>query len=232
MYNPDQLELPDFEDQRLTEYVYGYDVPFIHAVAYNSEEFAEPPFIGMEFWTPFKVRVPFHFMMWPDTPTIIESQRFFNLEDLDPSGPTFPTVEAELWKELGVVQTDHWKPDFSRWFEEASSEGYDQLAILKYRVRYEWTIRAWQGLTLDYLEQELQSTEEALEFTKDFAVPEGALLLETLEPDDPARRPNTLEIQRGEHPMLSVNTFKRTETQSQKVPRTGIWKRIFGNDRF
>ena len=197
MYNPEQLDLPDYEDQRLTEYLYGYDVPFIHAIAYNSDEHSEPPFIEMEFWTPFKVRVPFHFMMWPDTPTIIENQRVFEVEKLDPSGSAFPGVEAEVLAELGVSSNDAWKPDISSWFEDASSEDCDKLAIVKYRVRYEWTIRAWQGLTLEYLEQQLASDVESLDFGKDFEVPEGAMLLITLEPGDPARRPNTLEIQSG-----------------------------------
>jgi hypothetical protein len=234
MYNPKGFELPDYDDPQLTEYIYGYDVLFIHVIGFDSKVHSETPFVEMEFWTPFSVRVPFHFLMWPDTPTIVEDEQLFALDNLNPNGESFIETEPKLLETMGISPEKSWKRSFENWFEKASDEGCDTIAVLRYRVRYEWTVRAWQGLTLAYLEQELDSTEEALEFTRDFSVPEGVVLLETLEPEDREKRPNTLKLQ-----FLAgsfdppINSFQsRTIPSNQQHKKRGLWSIIMKRNDF
>lgn len=78
---------------------------------------------------------------------------------------------------------------------EALAEGCDRLAIVRYRVRYEWTVRACQGLTLQHLKSEMESAEWALDFFKSFEVSGDALIRETTEPDDLEKRPNLLRLE-------------------------------------
>jgi hypothetical protein len=195
MYNPNQLDLPDFEDKRLTDYAYSYDCLFIHAVGFRSEQYEETPFIETIFWTPFKVYVPFHFLMWPETQSILESEKIFDVEQINPSRAEFPEIEAQILSLLRMEPNSKHRPSIENWYDQAKEEGFDKVGIVEDRVRYVWTIRAWEGLTLDRLESEMAAVEYPLEFTKDFDVDEESFMIFwTEEPIDLQARPPQLVL--------------------------------------
>lgn len=239
MYNPEGFELPDYDDPYLTEYVYGYDVLFTHVIGFNSKVHSETPFVDIEFGTPFYYNVPFHFLMWPETPTIVEEENLFALEYLNPDRESFVEAETQVLKSMDVTPEARWRPSVRGWFREANDEGCDTIAVLKYRVRYEWDVRAFAGLTLDHLERELYSTDEALEFTKDFVVPEGVVLLLTLEPEDLAKRPDTLEwLDDSTHSSLPgsfelpINSLQPHIRPSNLQDKKGLWSRMMSRFEF
>ena len=207
MYNPNNYDLPDYRDKRLTDYVYSYDVLFNHAVAFSSDEFEETPWIDIEFETPFRTNTPFHFLMWPDTPTIIEAENVFDLEQLDSAASGVEEVERRI-TELMKYPTER-APDLDEWYERAQEIGADRVGIIEYRVRYTWRMRAWDGLNLEYLESQLDSTEDALEFSKYFVDEETFVVLATNEPDDPNQRPAQLVL---------ASEFDETEFEDPSKP--------------
>jgi hypothetical protein len=209
-------------------------VLFVHVVAFSSDEHEETPFVGIDFETPFRVNVPFHFMMWPDTPTTIELEELFEVEQLNPESSGYAATKAKVLKLMGVDPKGPWQPSLSGWRKDAIAWGCDRLAIVRYRVRYEWTVRAWQGLTLQHLQSEMDSVDWALDFVKDFEVPEGTLLLETIEPEDPKKRPKTLQIAFPITPIkLKVNplTVSADAKQTRRSP-AGLWSRLKSHFRF
>lgn len=234
MYNPKNLELPQFDDPRLTEYIYGYDCLFVHVLALNSDEHEATPFVEIDFQTPFRVNVPFHFMMWPDTPTTIESEELFDIDQLNPRSSSYAATKAKVLKLIGVDPKGRWQPSLSDWRKEALAEGCDRLAIVRYRVRYEWTVRAWQGLTLQHLKSEIDSVDWALEFVKDFEVPEDTFLLETIEPEDPRKRPNSLRLESPPTPVkMKVNSLSSSAEAKRPLRSLArLWSRLKPPFRF
>lgn len=233
MYNPENHELPAHDDPRLTDYIYGYDVIFVHVLAFKADEGEASPFVGIDFEGPFRVNVPFHFMMWPETTTTIEFEELFDIEQLNPKSAAYPATRAKAQRLLGI-DPKWWQPSLSGWRKEAQAQGCDRLAIVRYRVRYEWTVRAWQGLNLQHLQSEMDSVEWALEFVKDFDIPEGTLLLETTEPEDPRKRTETLQIKFPTTPMeLKVNPLTASANAKQsRRSSPGPWSRLKDHFRF
>jgi hypothetical protein len=234
VYNPENLDLPAHDDRRLTDYTYGYDVLFVHVLAFNSDDHEETPIVDIEFQTPFKVNVPFHFMMWPDTPKTIEFEEFLDIEHLNPKSSSYASTKAKVLKLMGVDPKEGWQPSLTRWREEALDGGCDRLAIVRYRVRYEWTVRAWKGLTLQHLQSEMDSVEWSLDFVKDFEVPEGTLLLETTEPEDLKQRPKTLQVEFPISPTkLEVNSLPvSVDVNQSRRLSAGLWSRLKSRFRF
>jgi hypothetical protein len=231
MYNPNNFELPDFQDPRLTDYVYSYDCLFTHAVGFRSEEFAETPWVEIEFFTPFRVRMPFHFLMWPSTPTIVEAEKVFELEQLNPKDPEFLTVKSQIDEFLRINPGSGYEPSVEQWYEEAQAAELDRIGVVEYRVRYTWKVRAWEGLTLGHLEAVKASIDEPLEFTKDFSVDDSVLILDTNEPQG-VLRPAQLVL---------ASDFDETEFEDSSKPgwseldlspylfapdKPGLWSRI------
>lgn len=232
MYNPENLELPDEDDPRLTEYVFGSDELYVHALAV--EVFQEVPFVYINFQTPFRVNVPFHFIMWPQVLTSIESQELFDIDQLNPRSSDFAETKARVLQLMGVDPKGRWQPSLAAWREMALAGGYDRLAIVRYRVRFEWTVRAWQGLTLEHLKSEMESAGWALDFFKEFEVSEDALLLETTEPEDPERRSNSLKHESPITPgSLKINRFgASSEPEQPSRKELGLWSRLKSRLRF
>lgn len=179
MYNPENLELPVFDDPRLTDYIWEYSVgSWTHVTAVASDEWEEDeaPETDFDFWTPFHYEADFHLLMWPEPNFRILPSVSFDLNQLDPSDAEFASVRAQLASLCNLDDPEYW---LDSWLEEARGEGCDQLWIETYMdVRYEWKVRGWPGLTLEYLKANLKD----LEFSKSFStMSEGAIHLETFE---------------------------------------------------
>lgn len=182
LYNPDNLELPGFEDSRLTQYIWEYSVgSFTHVIALNSErwQWDSAPEARLEFGSPFRYIADFHLMAWPEESYQPLPDVAFDFEQLDPSHPKYLSVRSQIASLLGEkVNPD----DFlDNWREEATDSGFDKMYIQRWSdVRYEWKIRAWGGLTLKHLKDnlDLQVFGVSVEVEVDEQV---AVLLETFE---------------------------------------------------
>ena len=195
MYNPNNYELPDSDDPRLTDYVHSYDCLFTHAVAFSSEEYDKTPYIEIEFSTPFGYNVPFHYIMWPDTPFIIENKEEFDLEQLNPDHSGFSEVKSQIVRLLKIYSESGWTPPLEDWYEYAKDAGKDKVGIVEYRVRYIWRVRAWDGLTLEHLESVWESTDEPIEFSKSFVELDNFILLDSNEIAHQNERPDQLVLE-------------------------------------
>jgi hypothetical protein len=227
LYNPDNLELPSYDAPSLTDYKYSYDTFWAHALAFDGEGTAnEIPWVETDFWTPFKVRIPVHFMMWPETETERMALKTFEVGNLDPNHPSFDLVKSEVSKFLGWPIDD----SIDDWYQDLTESGCDKLALVKYRVRYEWTVRAWQGLTLEHLKSLLDTTDDALEFTVDHSIDwDGSVLLDSWEVEGD-RRPNSLILEKDITSFPAPNSLNRDPKGF--ISKQRWWTKLINRLRF
>lgn len=180
IYNPDNLELPSFDDPRLTDYIWEYSAGSVtNVIAFKSEEFESSPEVSLDFYTPFKYRADFHVLMWPEENYIRIPGVTFDFEQLDPSHPEYSHARTEIIDLIG--QTDIADSHLESWRETAKAEGFDKIQIQRWSdVRFEWKVRAWGGLTLEHLNANLTDWEWGLGYLLD-AEEEVAMILETFD---------------------------------------------------
>lgn len=235
MYNPNNYELPDHLDSRLTEYIYSYDVLFTHAVAFSAEESDRTPYIELEFYT-LGVNVDFNFMMWPETPAILEAETIFDLEQLNPDDPGFSKIESEIASLMKLPSGKVSSLDY--WYEQGQGIEANKVGIVEYRVRFAWEVRAWDGLTLEHLKSEMDSAEWALDFSKGFIEGETFILLDTFEPEDSNARPEQLvlasdfdetefeDLSKPGWSVLDLSEYLDDSESDGKPTKSGFWSGI------
>jgi hypothetical protein len=181
LYNPENLELPNYDDPRLTDYFWEYSVgTWTHVIAFNSEEWEgqSSPEADFEFSTPFHYSADFHLLMWPDLSYQPLPNVSFDFGQLDPTNLESSLVRSQIASLLELDKPDSW---LDGWLEEAESGDCNKLIIQRWQdVRFEWRVRGWEALTLEHLKANLRD----LEFSKSFSSSDGSLLLETFQPDD------------------------------------------------
>jgi hypothetical protein len=181
MYNPANLELPNYDDPRLTDYIWEYSVgTWTHVIAFNREEWDGPssPEADFEFSTPFNYSADFHLLMWPEPSFQVLPDISFDFEQLHPTHLESSSARSQI---ASLLDLDDPTASLDSWLNEGASEGCDTLLISRWRdVRYEWKIRGWQELTLEHLNANLRD----LDFSKTFSSSRGSIHLETFESYD------------------------------------------------
>lgn len=135
--------------------------------------------MSLEFYTPFKYRADFHVLMWPEENYIRIPEVSFDFDQLDPSHSESSFARTQIAELLGRSEIPDY--DLESWRETANSEGFDKIQIQRWSdVRFEWTVRAWGGLTLEHLKNNLRDWEWSRGF--ELEAEEGvAVILETFE---------------------------------------------------
>lgn len=178
LYNPENLELPDFQEPSLIDYVWEYSVgSFIHVIGVNSEEWGSEhsPEVSLDFFTPFRYSADFHLLMWPEDSHQPLPDIAFDFAELDRRHPKSSGVRSEIASLLDLSDADYW---LDSWCDSAKNSNYDKLFIQRWGcVRYEWKIRGFEGLTLKHLKENL----ELIDWSKGFSLSEDEEVAEIFE---------------------------------------------------
>lgn len=84
-------------------------------MAFNADEHEEVPFVEIDFDTPLRVNDPFHFIRWPQTPILIESEKLFCIDQLNPRSSNYAETKAKVLELMGVDPKGRWQPSLSDW---------------------------------------------------------------------------------------------------------------------
>lgn len=163
MYNPENLELPNYDDARLTEYTWSYDI-VLDLVLCCEEDFFPEALLEIS-----QVRSPasaFHLMVVPDQEFFGEAEQVFDVEKLNPQSGSFDESCAEILETFG-----HDKETLVDWYEQSISKDCGFLAMMRIRVTMLWEIRGWPGLTLDFAKSEILGDGTEFEFARNWDVP-------------------------------------------------------------
>lgn len=177
MYNPEKLELPSYDDPRLTEYTWSYDIVFERVWACE-EEYVPETYLEIS-----GVRCPataFHLMINPEDQQEVLELHLFEIERINPQSSFFIETSKEILDTFG-----YGSETLGDWYYESISKNSRFLAIEVVRVRMLWEIRGWPGLTLELANSEILGDGTQFEFYKDWYSPEGAHLLESQTVEDP-----------------------------------------------
>lgn len=157
MYNPNNLELPEIDDPRLTEYLYTSEFDVVQVIAFRSDAYGDElpeawsDIEGAEGATDFhwfsadgSDSVPGEYFHGP----LEGKSEVFDVEQLNPLDTDFDKVKSGVLALLGSSESvvDSQVED---WYQEASEGEFDKVRIFRERYTWEWIIRAWEGLTLD-----------------------------------------------------------------------------------
>ena len=158
MYNPEKLELPDYDDRRLTEYTWRYDIVFDLVLACE-EEYIPEALLEIS-----RVRSPasaFHLMVNPDQEFLAEAETVFDIERLNPNSEFFNETCASILKTFGYD-----KETLGDWYRESISKACGFIAMQRIRVTLLWEIRGWPGLTLDFAVSQILGDGTQFEFDR------------------------------------------------------------------
>ena len=193
LYNPENLQLPDYKDPRLISYLWQYSVgSWTHVIALNSAEWGWDkdswPDVCVEFSRDSVLvdhETDFH-LLWPPEPAMFQSCDFsISFEDLafvkTDSSEVIRQIADLLNRTESLNRAEFDSDDLKWWREEAEAEGCDRLILLRWTdVRYEWKIRGWSGLTLEHLK--IRPVDLAQGFSKNlYTEGSGSVLLDTFE---------------------------------------------------
>ena len=165
MYNPEKLALPeDYNDPRLTEYTWSYEVVFYLAFACKE---AIVPAVEMQIYGTRASTKAFHVMAAiPELVYLSEAERVFEIEELNPRGESFSDTRAEVYNTLGYQSTSRGKPSLEDWYEQSIKADFGFLSLQKLRVKFLWQIQGWPGLTLDFVQSEIFGDGSNFEFER------------------------------------------------------------------
>lgn len=207
MYNPENLDLPSYNDPRLTEYSLEYLVgAYTHVFALNSSEADDIPLVDCTVGArtrrdaeseislaEFDSGNPAAFLAW-FPPALLykydpeEDNVSFDLTELDPGHPDFSCTSEEIARLLKLENVGDLAGMISWWIPEAESEDCDTIVFQTHRAFHlEWDIKGWDGLTLDYLKANVTAPEFRFTFdmSEDVSYPEAIYLEEFKHPDVP-----------------------------------------------
>ncbi len=184
MYNPDKLALPDYYDSRLTEYVWEYSVGHLtHVIALDRQEWGDSisPTVAPRLIRPSHFEADFYLDLSLEVSYRPPLEEDLWVDFVGSTYPEYPEIASKVANLLGVKDSD---VPLERWFDEASNQGLETLIFHQWRdCRFEWTIRAWPGLTLEHLKSRLQGfeVEVAYDVLGDEENPDCVIGVETFE---------------------------------------------------
>ena len=233
MYNPNNLELPEIDDPRLTEYLHTAEWDLVQIIAFRSDTYGELlPDAVIETEGPYYGSTDFHWIS-PDgsesEPALsmhgpLEGKsEVFDLEQLNPLDSDFEKVKSYVWALHGSSEEVD-ERTVESWYEEASEGGFDKVRIFRERYYAEWVVRAWEGLTLDDFDPHHFPGPSCTFYYMSF----DESNYQAQEEDSPdARLIETLSCGVG-LTRLQVRTEIESEENSGLEPKKGLWAAIRG----
>jgi hypothetical protein len=164
MYNPENLELPEYlDDPRLKTYTWRYDLVVGQVFASEGNGFVPEMHLDVDVVgtsaTSFEIMYGLE-----DIEHVTEAERIFEIERLNPSDERFSETSKEVLEVLGFETSDKATPSLTSWYEEVTRENCGFLAVKRLRISMLWELRGWPGLTLERVKSEIFGSGSELKF--------------------------------------------------------------------
>ncbi len=232
MYNPDKLALPDYYDPRLTEYVWEYSVGSLtHVIAMDWQEWGDSisPTVFPRLIRPSQFEADFYLDLSLEVSYLPPLEEDLWANFVGSNYPEYREIASNVAKILGVKDSD---VPLERWFDEGSDQGLDTLVFHQWRdCRFEWSIRAWPGLTLEHIKSRLSGfeVEVAYDVHGDEENPDCVMGLETFEHPNSANGFESLRLKDPElGARLSLASYQSSPSESLALQAAGYLHKVGG----
>jgi hypothetical protein len=232
MYNPDNLELPDYYDPRLTDYIWEYSIGSLtHVIALDRQEWGDSitPLVFPRLLRPTHFEADFHLDLSVDVSYLPALEEDIWADYVGSAYPEYSEIASKVARLLGLGDSE---VSLERWFDRGSNVGLETLIFHQWRdCRLEWTIRAWPGLKLEHLKTSFTGLEVEVAYEVDGGEenPNCAIGLETFEHSHSASGFENLRYKDAElGAKLALADYHSSPSESLALQAAGYLHKVGG----